>query len=104
LPLPQEIRNRMLGVPNVIEDFGTLATITIASDAIWFSSPYAAKEELRAGQLCELPRPEDFPHEVRVCMYSLERRSQSPWARTLKQLLRAEIKTLAKFNEAATPH
>jgi DNA-binding transcriptional LysR family regulator len=102
LPLPQEIRDRMLGVPNVIEDFGALATITAASDAIWFSSTYAAREELRARRLCELPPPgHDYPREVRVSMYSLERRSQSPWARMLKQLFRAEIKTLAKSNHAA---
>jgi DNA-binding transcriptional LysR family regulator len=102
LPLPPEIQNRMRGAPNVIEDFGSLATITAASDAIWFSSTYAVMEELRAGQLCELPRPEhDHPRDVRVAMYSLERRSQSPWARSLKKLLRAEIKTLAKANHAA---
>jgi DNA-binding transcriptional LysR family regulator len=101
LPLPQEIRDRMLGAPNVIEDFGSLVTITAGSDAIWFSSTYAVKDELRAGHLCGLPHPQhDYPHEVRVSMYSLERRSQSPWARALKQLFRAEIKSLAKAGAA----
>lgn len=96
LPLPPEIQHRMRGVPNVIEDFGALAAITAGSDAIWFSSSYAVTEELREGSLRPLPRPDGSPAiEVRILMYTLERRSQSPWALSLKQLLRHEIKALA---------
>lgn len=102
LPLPADIQDRMLGPANVVEDFGALAAITIASDAIWFSSTYSLLAELAAGQLCELPRPDgDDPREVRILMYSLERRSQSPWARSLKQLLRRQIALLA--SNAQTP-
>lgn len=96
LPLPTDIQERMRGTANVIEDFGALAAITATSDAIWFSSTYAVTEELRAGTLCELPRPEpDYPKGVRVMMYSLERRSPSPIARSLKQALQHQIKLLA---------
>jgi len=96
LPLPQALNNRILGV-NVIEDFGSLAAVTAASDAIWFTSPYAATAELDAGRLCELPRAEHAPHaQVRILIYTLERRSQSPWTRSLKQLLRQQIKILSE--------
>ncbi|MCE7795293.1 LysR family transcriptional regulator [Sphingobium sufflavum] len=95
VPLPPEIEARRRGVANVIEDFGSLAAITAASDAIWFSSPYSAGEALRAGVLHQLP--DGAPDAaVRVVMCSLERRSPSPWARSLKALLRQEIQRLAR--------
>lgn len=104
LPLPAEIEGRVRGAPNVIEDFGSLAAITAATDAIWFSSPYAATEELRAGQLRELPRPTHVPPlEVRMVVYTLERRSQSPLARLITQALRRQIKVLAQANQGAQP-
>lgn len=102
LPLPAHIQERMLGAPNVIEDFGALAAITATSDAIWFSSAYAVTEELRAGLLRELPHAYPVTHpDVRIVMYTLERRSQSPWARALKELFRARIKALAQADQAA---
>lgn len=102
LPLPPEIQDRMRGSPNVIEDFGSLAAITAASDAIWFSSIYAVTEELKAGRLRELPRPPEVDQrQVRIVMYTLERRSQSPWARALKQQIRIAIKTLARADPSA---
>ena len=97
LPLPPDIRHRMRGTANVIEDFGSLAAITIASDAIWFASTYAVMEEVRTGKLHELPRlGQSGPHGVDVILYSLERRSPSPGARSIKQLLRQRINALAK--------
>lgn len=97
LPLPEAIHTRMLGSPNVIEDFGTLAKIAISSDAIWFSSPYAVPQELSEGRLTELPGPDDdWPRDVRIAMYTLERRSQSPWAQSIKHSLRNHIRDLAK--------
>jgi len=97
LPLPPDIQRRMRGAPNVIEDFGSLAAITAASDAIWFASTYAVMDEVSAGKLHELPRSDQSgPHGVDVIMYSLERRSPSPWARSIKQLLRQRIRALAK--------
>jgi DNA-binding transcriptional LysR family regulator len=101
LPLPASIRDRMLGAPNIVEDFGTLAVVTMTSDAIWFSSTYAVREEVASGRLCELPGlGYGAPREVGVVMYSLERRSLSPWARSLKALLRAQIKALARDDAA----
>lgn len=97
LPLPPDIQQRMRGTANVIEDFGSLAAITAASDAIWFASTYAVTEELGAGKLQELPRETlGGPHGVDVILYSLERRSPSPAARSIKQLLRQRIKALAR--------
>jgi DNA-binding transcriptional LysR family regulator len=97
VPLPPSIRERMLGLPNVIEDFGTLARIAATSDAIWFSSPYAVPLELRSGSLRELPgEGETRRRDVRILMYTLERRSQSPWARSIKESLRGQIRTLAR--------
>jgi DNA-binding transcriptional LysR family regulator len=96
LPLPSSIKGRMRGLPNVIEDFGSLAKIAATSDAIWFSSPYAVPLELRNGALRELPRAQDDrPREVRILMYTLERRSQSPWARSIRDSLRLHIKKLS---------
>jgi DNA-binding transcriptional LysR family regulator len=96
LPLPQQVEAWARGPSNIIEDFGSLAAITRDSDAIWFSSRYAVADELRAGELRELPRPDGVaPQEIRVVMYSLERRSQSPLARALKQTLRNKVKALA---------
>lgn len=89
LPLPPAIRDHVQGAPNVVEDFGTLAELTAATDAIWFSSAYAAAQELADGRLCELPQP--HRHEVRVVMYTLARRSLSPLARAFKKALRQHI-------------
>lgn len=101
LALPQSIQGRMLGTTHVIEDFGALAKIAASSDAIWFSSPYAVPSELRNGALCELPGAKgDWPREVRILMYTLERRSQSPWARSIKDSLRNQIKGLAGVRSA----
>ena len=98
LPLPAGLQDRILSV-NVIEDFGSLAAVTAASDAIWFTSPYAVSAELQAGRLCELPSGEAPPRrEVQMLMYTLERRSQSPWTRSLKHLLRQQIKLLQEAN------
>lgn len=99
LPLPPEIQHRVRGAPNVIEDFGSLAAITASTDAIWFSSTYAVTEELGAGHLRELPQPKYMqPLEVRMVMYTLERRSQSPLARSIKQSMRRQMKVLAQAN------
>lgn len=97
LSLPQSIHAHMLGTPNVVEDFGALAKIAGSSDAIWFSSPYAVPHELRKGTLRELPgHGDDWPRDVGIVMYTLERRSQSPWARSIKDSLRTHIRALAK--------
>ena len=54
-------------------------------------------DKLKAGQLCELPRAAGADRrEVRIVIYTLERRSPSPWALALKQRLRSQIKALAR--------
>lgn len=96
LPLPSSIQARMLGSPNVVEDFGALAKIVTTSNAIWFSSAYAVPQELREGVLKVLPDAgDDWPREVQIIMYTLERRSQSPWAQSIKESLRHHIRALA---------
>ncbi|MCE7796709.1 LysR family transcriptional regulator [Sphingobium sufflavum] len=93
LPLPPEIAAHVRGAPQVIEDFSSLAGITAATDAIWFSSAFAASEALEAGWLRELPRPDGQPApEVRVVMTSLARRSLSPLARPLRKAFRARVR------------
>ncbi|HEX7856193.1 MAG TPA: LysR family transcriptional regulator [Sphingobium sp.] len=83
--------------PHCIEDFETLSALTASSDAIWVNSSFAAARECEAGVLQELPFPEaDAPRRMRIMMYSLERRTLSPAARSLKQELRRQIAILAK--------
>ena len=96
LPLPPEIQEYARGASNVIEDFGSLAALTAATDAIWFSSTYAVTADLVAGKLHELPRPANAPvTTVRVVMYSLARRSLSPLAAALKAAFRQQVRVLA---------
>ena len=97
VPLPAEVQRMVRGDANVIEDFGTLAAITAATDAIWFSSSYAVANELTEGILRELP-PRDgaTPQEVRVVMYSLARRSQSFMAKAFKAAFRRHVAALSQ--------
>lgn len=77
VPVPHEIQHRILKAPNVVEDFATLAAITASTDALWLSSPYAIRGELREGALVELLRAQQ---RVEVAPYALRRRSRSPLA------------------------
>lgn len=96
LSLPSDLQEHAEGLPHVIEDFGTLARLTAETDAIWESSTYAVADELRSGTLCELPRAKDAPQrELPMIMYSLERRTRSIFAKSLIQVLRQRIKSLA---------
>jgi DNA-binding transcriptional LysR family regulator len=74
--------------PHVVEDFETMAILTASTDAIWICSPFAVRSELLNGTLQELPRPGGEASDMRIVMYSLDRRSQSPAARALKDLFR----------------
>lgn len=97
VPLPSEIQHRVRGAPNVIEDFSSLPGIAAASDAIWFTSAFAASEALAAGRLCELPRPAGEPSlEVRVSMYSLARRSLSPLATAFRKAFRHHVRAMGQ--------
>jgi DNA-binding transcriptional LysR family regulator len=95
LPLPSEILGHVRGPANVIEDFGSLSLITATSDAIWFSSSYAVTEELISGRLQELHvSGSGTTRAIRVVLYTLARRSQSPLANLLKQAFRQQIRIL----------
>ena len=81
-----------------MEDFETLSAMTAGSDAIWQTSTFAVIDEMRAGLLDELPRASNAqPREARIVMYFMERRTQSPAARTLKQAFRQRLRLLAEL-------
>jgi DNA-binding transcriptional LysR family regulator len=89
--IPHEIQHRILGAPNVVEDFATLAGITASTNALWLSSSYAVRRELKDGSLVELLRARQH---VDVGLYTLKRRSQSPLAESIAALLRDYVRTL----------
>jgi DNA-binding transcriptional LysR family regulator len=102
VPLPPSIEGLAQGAPQVIEDYGALAAITASTDAIWFSSSHAVRDALQAGTLCALPEPADLaPREVRVVIYTLNRRSQSPLMRSFKDSLRRHARALGRLRIAA---
>jgi len=78
--VPGEVHDRVLGAPNIIEDFGTLAEMTLSTDAIWLTSAYAVQNQLRDGTLVEFLR---FEQQIDVVHYSLKRRTRSPLAQVL---------------------
>jgi DNA-binding transcriptional LysR family regulator len=96
LPLPAGVEARMCGRPNIIEDFSALAAITRRTDALWFSSRYSILDELWSGRLREAPITGPSG-SVRVAIYSLSRRTPSPWAKAMKQLLSQRTNELAKL-------
>jgi DNA-binding transcriptional LysR family regulator len=91
--VPHEIQDRILGAPNVVEDFATLAGITASTDALWLSSSYAIRRELREGTLVELLQAQQ---RVEVALYALKRRSRSPLAESLVGLLHEYVGSLAE--------
>jgi DNA-binding transcriptional LysR family regulator len=74
----------------VIDDLGVLSHIVVNSDAIWISAPAATLTGLRSGLLRELPLPPRLNLNFRVMMYSHARRTLSPAARRLAELIRAQ--------------
>lgn len=90
--LPEGFHDSISLPPHVVEDFETLAALTAKTDAIWICSPFAVKAEISDGVLQVLPQPAaERPTKMRIMMYSLDRRSQSPAARALKELFRTLI-------------
>ena len=92
MAVPDEIQHRVLGAPNVVEDFSTLAGVTASTDGIWLSSTYAIEPELRDGSLVELLRARQH---IEVNLYSLARRSRSPLATSVATALRHHITLLS---------
>lgn len=84
------------GPPHVVEDYGSLVTLTKTTDAIWVTSAYAVARELEANVLHALDRLRSgSPKKFRMVIYSLDRRSQSPGMLRLKQAFRQQIQALA---------
>lgn len=93
LSVPSEIEHRVLGKPNIVEDFSVLAGLTLSTDAIWLSSAHAIPDEIRDGSLVELFRARQ---QIDVGLYSLKRRSRSPLAVAMTTALRRCVEKLTR--------
>lgn len=89
--VPHNIQPLVAGSANIVEDFSTLAHVTGQTDALWLSSAYAVRNEIRDGILHEYHRSET---NIRVNLYSLARRSLSPLAKSIVQTIRTHITAL----------
>jgi DNA-binding transcriptional LysR family regulator len=98
--LPEGLSAPVRMPPQIIEHFETLVEVTVATDAIWICSPFALKNEIASGILQDLSAGRTPMQEMRIMMYSLDRRTQSPAARDLKDLFRTRIKRLAVLDDA----
>lgn len=74
----------------IIDDIGVLAHVTTNSDAIWLTAPVAIPTAMRQGLFRELTLPRSLQMRFRVVMYSHERRSLSPPARRMVDMMRAQ--------------
>jgi hypothetical protein len=91
----------LTGPLHLIEDYGAASRITEFTDAIWLSSIFAAMFEIRAGRLQEIAPPKgQKPFRFKMMMYSLNRRSLSPAALMLKQMVQQQFKELAVHFDA----
>lgn len=94
MSIPNEIQHRILGNPNVVEDFAILADVTSSTNAIWLSSACAIQKELQHGSLVEFLRARQ---RVKVALYALKRRSRSPLAESIAAALRSHVKSLVSL-------
>ena len=102
LPVPTEIQDHMRGPAKRDRGFRVARRDHGGVGRHLVLVRFCRDGRLRAGRLCELPRPNHVqPRKVRAVMYTQERRSQSPWARALKQLFRLQIKNLERANYGA---
>lgn len=92
MSIPDEILPRVLGSPNLIEDFATLAELTASTDAVWLSSAFAMQDRIVDGSLVELFRASQH---IEVTLYSLKRRSRSPLADSIGNALRRQVLSIA---------
>ncbi len=92
---PRQATNISQGLTHIIEDYDVLERLTEATDAIWFSSAFAAIDRIGQDRLKEIPfPPDDRPQRFRMIMYTLERRSLSPGAREVKSACLQAIQNL----------
>ena len=67
-----------------VEDYDVLMQVTASSDAIWTTSPVAARAGLQDGTLTQLPITWNAPApEFDMSAYFLKRRSLSPLGKRL---------------------
>jgi DNA-binding transcriptional LysR family regulator len=92
IAIPEEIRDRVLGPPNIIEEFYALSRITATTDAMWLTSAHAINEELSDGSLVELLR---VAEQIEVVLYMLRRRTRSPLAQSIIEAFRHHIALLS---------
>lgn len=85
------VRPLVLAAPSlVLDDLGILTHVVHNSDAVWLTAPVANLTPLRSGSLRELPLPSTVDPKFRVVMYSHARRTLSPAARRLADMMRAQ--------------
>lgn len=85
------IHPMILASPSIIvDDLGILTHLLVNSDAVWLTARGAMSPALRSGTLRELPLPPGLDIRFRVVMYSHERRTLSPAARRLADMMRAQ--------------
>jgi DNA-binding transcriptional LysR family regulator len=85
------VRPLLLSPPSIVlDDLGILHHIALNSDAIWLTAPAAAAVGLRSGSLRQLPLPPGGDFRFRVVLYSHQRRTLSPAARRLADMMRAQ--------------
>lgn len=90
--VPPEFQNRIRGAPNVIEDFGALASLAASTDVLWLSSPSAIQQEMDTGSLVELTRARE---RIELTLYSLSKRASSPLAAKMIDALEKWARVLA---------
>jgi DNA-binding transcriptional LysR family regulator len=92
---PRYCQPYLSGPLHIIEDYGVAARVTESTDAVWLCSTFAADTEIRAGQLKEI-RPPSGQKTMRIAMmlYSLEKRTLSPGAMLLRDMIQVRIRAL----------
>ena len=91
ISVPTEIRDRILDLPNIVEDFGVLTELATTTDAVWLSSAYAVMVEIQAGRLVEIFRASQ---PVEVNLYAHRRRPRSALTHSMVAAFKERIERL----------
>jgi DNA-binding transcriptional LysR family regulator len=78
-----------------VEDFGVIARIVATSDAVWMTCPIAVTEEIRRGELVQLPIPWLPATRIPLVARQLAKRTLSPLAQSMLEHLREVGKDLS---------
>jgi DNA-binding transcriptional LysR family regulator len=72
-----------------VEDYDVLMRVTAESDAVWITSPVAAREGIASGSLTQIPLSQlSRPREIDMTAYYLKRRTLSPLAEKILERMR----------------